>query len=81
MTCTKATRDASSVQTWTYSQPMSVAIDHAGLAAGDAMPHRANAAELLDVDVMSSPGFSRSQRRTGSAGSKASGALLDELQT
>ena len=28
-----------------------VAIDHAGLSAGDAMPHRANAAELLDVDV------------------------------
>ena len=28
-----------------------VAIDHAGLSAGDAMPHRANAAELLNVDV------------------------------
>jgi hypothetical protein len=28
-----------------------VAIDHPGLSAGDAMPHRANTAELLDVDV------------------------------
>jgi hypothetical protein len=28
-----------------------VAIDHAGLSPGDAMPHGANAAELLDVDV------------------------------
>ena len=28
-----------------------MAIDHAGLSAGDAMPHGANAAELLDVDV------------------------------
>ena len=28
-----------------------VAIDHTGLSPGDAMPHGANAAELLDVDV------------------------------
>ena len=32
-----------------------VAIDHAGLSAGDAMPHRSNAAELLDVDVDAQP--------------------------
>jgi hypothetical protein len=28
-----------------------VAVDYAGLSAGDAMSHQANAAELLDVDV------------------------------
>ena len=40
------------MQTWTCSQPNAeVAIDHAGLSAGDAMPHRANTAELLDLDV------------------------------
>ena len=28
-----------------------VAIDHARLPSGDAVPHRANTAELLDIDV------------------------------
>jgi hypothetical protein len=50
MTCTKAMRDASSMQTWTYSDA-EVTIDHAGLSACDAMPNGADSAELLDIDV------------------------------
>ena len=28
-----------------------VAIDHAGIASGDAMPHRADASKLLEVEM------------------------------
>jgi hypothetical protein len=43
MICTKATREASSMQTWT--------VDHAGLPSGDAMTHGTDATELLDVEM------------------------------
>src|SRR4051794_23516469 len=54
MTMVKAMREASSMQTWTNSQPAPSPL--AGFAlpcavAGDAVPDPMEAAELLDVDV------------------------------
>ena len=50
----KAMREASSMQTWTYSQPMRPlrpSCSALAAIAGDAMADLIEAAELLDVDV------------------------------
>jgi|SRR5208282_1483233 len=51
MTLTKATREASSMQTWTNSQPMLVTVDGARISSGDAVPDGADPAELLDIEM------------------------------
>ncbi len=46
-----------SMQTWTNSQPIVVTVDRARMSSGNAVPYGADTAELLDVDVISSPGL------------------------
>ena len=53
-------REASSMQTWTNSQPTPRAVALAGAVAGDAVADPVEAAELLDVDVDELAGCSRS---------------------
>jgi len=47
----KATREASSMPTWTYSQPMPRRLLLAGAVAGDAVAYMIELSQLFDVDV------------------------------